>query len=934
MCPVEGGVRRSSVVVGRRAEMERLRALLRSVSAGGSAAVFLTGEGGIGKTRLLAETVLEARRRGMAVLVGRASLGAPLAFGVIAEALRSWLRGARVALEPSVFGPGLRLIVPEWPSAGSGAGLSDAQLRLLGFEGLVDVLRRAGGDRGLLLAIDDLHAADAESLEAVRYVASAALPGVAVLAAARPGEAALADRLLERLAQQGLGELWPLPVLASPDVQDLLAALLGTAPPAELVADVAARADGVPLFVEEIADAHVRSGSVLLDPRGARWRGGTQVVPRSVATLVASRLDRLRDAERAVLIAAAVVGADDAALLGAVAQQPPATVAAALGAAIETGLLERTGGAIEFRHAVVGDAVRARLLPEARRTLHARAARALAPAAAGDEPVLVRMATHLAEAGDGDGAARALVEAAGLNRAAHRLLRAESLARRAADLAQSPEAVDAAADASAGALAGQGRWAEALELDRGAGAASPARWMRMARCALDARRLDLVRSLLASAGSAGGIPPAFVEVATGRLALADGDTSRAIHCARTAFSRTSIGDPETACAALDLEARAHDLAGDRAAAAAAWGRHQEVSGAARLTAERIRGLVSLSELELLSGQPPVRMYEAVEVARSAGALVEQAWAELNLSVALSVQGDPVAGARLADEGAERCRTHRLDLLPFLLVARAGAAHVLAEASYEALLEEAAAMIGGSSDAAVHTAGIAADHAMHLGNWEEGARLHQRVIHAMDAEPGSLPTSSPYDLILALRAAGHLEEAETALVKARSRPDSKRWYASPVVLATAEAVMAGDAAAVDAALASATGRMPFDLALLRVLAAEILGGPSQARWLREALDLYESHQGLVGVDRVRRLLREAGGAVPRRRRTARVPPALLARGVTAREAEVLRLVEEGQSNAAIAESLFLSVRTVESHVSSLLAKLGAASRAELKTAPEP
>jgi DNA-binding NarL/FixJ family response regulator len=138
----------------------------------------------------------------------------------------------------------------------------------------------------------------------------------------------------------------------------------------------------------------------------------------------------------------------------------------------------------------------------------------------------------------------------------------------------------------------------------------------------------------------------------------------------------------------------------------------------------------------------------------------------------------------------------------------------------------------------------------------------------------------------------------------------------------------DAAGIDAALASASGAMPLEQAHLRVLCAEIVGGPERARWLREALDLYES----VGIEdnaRVRQLLREAGGPVPRRRRaTAPVSDELAARGVTAREAEVLELLGDGLSNAAIAARLFVSVRTVETHVSSLLSKLHADTRGQL------
>ena len=82
-----------------------------------------------------------------------------------------------------------------------------------------------------------------------------------------------------------------------------------------------------------------------------------------------------------------------------------------------------------------------------------------------------------------------------------------------------------------------------------------------------------------------------------------------------------------------------------------------------------------------------------------------------------------------------------------------------------------------------------------------------------------------------------------------------------------------------------------------------------------------------------LLRRAG--VPTRRRgTTIVPPRLAALGVTGREAEVLTLVARGLTNAEVAERLVLSRRTVETHVASLLAKTGPASRRELRRWTDP
>ena len=115
----------------------------------------------------------------------------------------------------------------------------------------------------------------------------------------------------------------------------------------------------------------------------------------------------------------------------------------------------------------------------------------------------------------------------------------------------------------------------------------------------------------------------------------------------------------------------------------------------------------------------------------------------------------------------------------------------------------------------------------------------------------------------------------------------------------------------------------------MLSATIIAGPMRVRWLREALEIYESIGCESDRARLRRLIREAGGPVPRRRRSAgHVPEVLAPHGVTPREAEGLRLLGDGMSNATIAEQLFLSVRTVETHVSSLLAKLHVESRGQL------
>jgi DNA-binding CsgD family transcriptional regulator len=108
-----------------------------------------------------------------------------------------------------------------------------------------------------------------------------------------------------------------------------------------------------------------------------------------------------------------------------------------------------------------------------------------------------------------------------------------------------------------------------------------------------------------------------------------------------------------------------------------------------------------------------------------------------------------------------------------------------------------------------------------------------------------------------------------------------------------------------------------------------GWGEPVRWLREALAFFEEQ----GYDRIasacRSLLRMAGAPVPRRRGgSGAVPAHLRAKGVTAREMEVLALLADGLSNKAIAARLYLSPRTVERHIANLTTKTGVERRSQL------
>ena len=126
--------------------------------------------------------------------------------------------------------------------------------------------------------------------------------------------------------------------------------------------------------------------------------------------------------------------------------------------------------------------------------------------------------------------------------------------------------------------------------------------------------------------------------------------------------------------------------------------------------------------------------------------------------------------------------------------------------------------------------------------------------------------------------------------------------------------------------------PWMLYHCRRLVAEVAerdGWGAPEPWLREAMGYFQRVGQLVLARTCRDLLRRMGARLPRTGRgDSAVPPALAALGVTSREVDVLKLLAEGLSNRQIAGRLFLSENTVETHLSSLLAKTGAASRAQL------
>ncbi|MFW6034497.1 MAG: response regulator transcription factor, partial [bacterium] len=214
-----------------------------------------------------------------------------------------------------------------------------------------------------------------------------------------------------------------------------------------------------------------------------------------------------------------------------------------------------------------------------------------------------------------------------------------------------------------------------------------------------------------------------------------------------------------------------------------------------------------------------------------------------------------------------------------------------------------------------------------------AECLDRAIDFMRRSPTTAPAPT-YGLWALVRT---LDDREAQQARAEARPSGVNWE-NRALLGYADAVDAGrrgrpsEAERLLAAADTAMSARPWWRHRIRLLIADeaLAGGwGDPIGWAREALAAFVRRGDDRLATRCRETLRRAGVPVPRHGRgDTAVPARLRSRGVTSREMDVLQLVSEGLTNAAIAERLVLSPRTVETHVANLVAKTNVAGRSDL------
>ena len=388
--PFPAGPGAARPLFGRTAELHTLMAAWTAARAGHGRVVLITGEAGIGKTRLVAELARRADNAGARIAVGAGvDVGgaAPLAMWqeLVPQLARSVPPPPEQAGWPAELGRLTPDIAARLGRGGPPPAVSSPELeRMRVFDAVLRLVEWAAAGRPVLLVAEDVHRADPASLQLCAHIGRrlAARPVLFVLTRRDKPDRPGADALLADLAGRGVEvaelELGPLSAAELAAVARSVADLTDHA-----VEQVIRTADGNPLLAVESARALAAGRSAPPQNLRAAVRAATGALPRPARDLAEILAAAGRELSAAELAALPLAGRD-----------------AAEEAVLDTGLVCRVGGGLRFRHALLAEAVRADLGEQGRR--YEQLALAIEAAATSPGQVAAEVASHLHRAGRDD----------------------------------------------------------------------------------------------------------------------------------------------------------------------------------------------------------------------------------------------------------------------------------------------------------------------------------------------------------------------------------------------------------------------------------------------------------------------------------------------------------------------------------------------------
>ncbi len=891
-------------MVGRDDELAVVGQGIDAVARGRRRLIVVRGEPGIGKTRLLGALRERAVARGFAVLHGHATeLESDQPFAAVVDAF-----GAHLDELPALSDPNVS---------------TSAAARWQLYRSVADQLDLLGRRDPVALVLDDVHWADPVTLELLEHLIRRP-PRRAHLLAVALRSGAVVDRLLD--AQRATGGGGTLIDLAP----------LDRASAEELMVDTSAAADRDRIF-------HESGGNPMLVEEMARFGPGG-AIPGGIAAFVQVELDRAPPVARALVQAGAVLGDPfDVDMARAVAGLDSGAVLRGLDDLLERALLRTTAdsGRFAFRHPVVRSAVYAALPAGARLAAHRRAAQELARVGA-RPPSVARHLAHAAAPGDADSAAVLRAAAAMVRPRAPAIAADWLVVARRADPTDELDALIHLTET----LVDAGRLAEALavvdDVPQTAERGDPLLRLTLIGASVerligrhDAARRRLLQALRQYGPSGSSTARLMVDLALSAYELGElGEMARWAEQARAAdgadglvhaaaatllaVSHTFAGRPDDAGTEVELALARVDAAAD----------HELARNAELMTAVPW-GLIALE-----------RLPDALAVGRRTAAAAQRggnssAVVALELAVVLSLGllGRIQESAEAADLAEQAARVTGNDqIVQWALWMRAWT--LLERGSVNAGLEAAAESVAvaerldDSSLAmvarAVHGAALAAS-----GHPAQG----RPMLAGYDADPGWICRWAPV-LVDADLALGDLPAARSHAARASALAGDIGLAGPQAAAARAEAMVAladDDRGRAHSLALSAIAYAEIAGAELEGARAQLLAGRALAGTNREAtvrhFEVAHRQATECGALRVRdeavRELRKIGRRVGRG--GARAPGA---GELSSREREVAVLVAQGRTNREIAGQLFLSEKTVESHLARTFHKLGVRSRAAL------